>query len=425
MMSNSIVLSLKDERKIRSDLKLLIRKNVFVPRSHEDFLQLKTSPRFPSFFRSNVTGYINPAGWALFYDVKKILFKSVFIKNNISSTTIRKNILDLIVKGVAVEEDAALNILIDEFLGCFAVAISQYNAVFPVTGMELVDINEFYVGQVKFAKSETFFLNNYQLALSKKAFLSNKTVAQCCGVVGDLDCSREKAFFLVAQAINVLRVLCLLGNWERSRDVQINISGYELNGSETVLLEDVKTRELTSCYDRGASPLHDVGISNKIVSEWKQGLLAQFDDLLNKHERSEIEKMLLIALYWLGEAINDPQRSSSFIKFIIALESLFLRKDKEKEIDDWLGKCVAVLVGKDAESMRDIYKEMVQNKGVYDLRSRIVHQGEVIERNVGRVAKIACDVFFEVLCLSKHGYETKDQLFREIDRLNEVIGLNN
>ncbi len=101
--------------------------------------------------------------------------------------------------------------------------------------------------------------------------------------------------------------------------------------------------------------------------------LGLIQEILDKRsgERNPLETALVWAFQSLGCAIVAPTVDMRFLGCIIALERMLIRDHEPTTTERWTDR-LAVLLGKDANHRQTIIKRA---KGMYDLRSRIVHAG--------------------------------------------------
>lgn len=103
---------------------------------------------------------------------------------------------------------------------------------------------------------------------------------------------------------------------------------------------------------------------------------------------SELEKRLLNSIDWLGRAVADTNPTDAFLETMIALESICeteqksLESDLKKDMSFRRKKstCPTTIKSQIESIVRYICDDDSVNLGdIYDLRSRIVHDGEAIE----------------------------------------------
>lgn len=171
-----------------------------------------------------------------------------------------------------------------------------------------------------------------------------------------------------------------------------------------------------------------------------------FDDwiqILSKPDKTELEKAILTAIYWIGEAQNDYIFESAYIKFWTALETLFSIPDKDnmksikcpqcntsietiadkKGITKSLSTGVAILLafgGYRFIEINDVKRIFKAVEKLYDKRSEIIHRGiygNVTPFELADVCKYAVWCVLTCLGLRAQGYETLKQIKEETNRL--------
>jgi hypothetical protein len=97
-------------------------------------------------------------------------------------------------------------------------------------------------------------------------------------------------------------------------------------------------------------------------------------DILSKPNRSAMEDRVLTALLWAGRATVEERREEAFVLFTIALESLLVNSNDKEQLTQRFAIRGAHLIGRNFSARKKIYKDL---KGLYALRSKIVHSGSV------------------------------------------------
>ena len=87
-----------------------------------------------------------------------------------------------------------------------------------------------------------------------------------------------------------------------------------------------------------------------------------------------VEEKVLSALRWFGRGAAAPWDEEGFMNFIIALESLLLRPDREGELTYRLRLRSAFLLARRGERRKSIFDEI---GALYSVRSQIVHRGSL------------------------------------------------
>lgn len=86
---------------------------------------------------------------------------------------------------------------------------------------------------------------------------------------------------------------------------------------------------------------------------------------------SNSEKQILTAVRWIGLGIDEDIGPDKIIKFAIALECLLLDKEDNSKSNSLAKRC-AYILGNNSKERQD---KKIQVKYLYDLRSRVVHEG--------------------------------------------------
>ena len=214
--------------------------------------------------------------------------------------------------------------------------------------------------------------------------------------------------------------------------------------------------ELSLADDRGRRPLQSFEFTNNRLCELKKETF--FDDLCDfvfKEEKTELERCILTAIYWIGEAQNDHDRESSFLKYCIALESILTDKKERRPHakNDYEGKfsffkywiaLKKILINKEERTgithtlckgisillsfggyefinptaIKMTYKKISK---LYDTRSDIVHEGlygKVSAEDLSDICKFSS---WSVLCLfwlrNSYGIESISEIKPQIDKL--------
>ena len=111
--------------------------------------------------------------------------------------------------------------------------------------------------------------------------------------------------------------------------------------------------------------------------------------------KNPVEKLLLTSVCLAGKASVEKVRETSFLMFMIALESLILPK-KNTELNYRLSQRVTWLLGRNLDERRNLKKLI---KELYDTRSEIVHSGhyEISEEEYQKAYRIAKISILELL----------------------------
>lgn len=127
--------------------------------------------------------------------------------------------------------------------------------------------------------------------------------------------------------------------------------------------------------------------------------------LLAKENRNGLEDRLLASIQWAGRAAVDERLDEAFLLFVIALESLLLKKDMLGELRFRFALYGSHLLVKTFNTRKRVFDDLVN---AYDRRSQIVHSGstKVAVTELWRIHTYVRDAILAVLL---------NPLFRDID----------
>lgn len=126
----------------------------------------------------------------------------------------------------------------------------------------------------------------------------------------------------------------------------------------------------------GLRGVHVPTLNTYSINEIKQVGFEIINNLLCKEidELTQLQKDILTAIFWVGNAIKDEEKNIKFIKSVIALETLLI-PDGGRGKRDLLSKRFTSILFAPAskDRKREVYLEM---RSLYDIRNSIIHSGE-------------------------------------------------
>lgn len=258
-----------------------------------------------------------------------------------------------------------------------------------------------------------------------KRHFTNKICVRATAI-GDEAKAEEIAMKQINQGINMLRfMICLLAEGKIIDTIRINLLAESHNASENTLSINLATKQISLGYGRSRKPLQAFPIDPKRLDDLRGTCF--FNDwgvVLSKDHKTELEEAILTAIYWIGEAQNDFCYESAFIKYWIALETLFTLS--KENITKSLSKGISVLLafgGYQFIETREVDALFKNVEELYDKRSKVVHRGvseEVTPIELENVCKYAVWCVLTCFGLRFLGYETLDQIRDETNRLSEL-----
>jgi len=118
-------------------------------------------------------------------------------------------------------------------------------------------------------------------------------------------------------------------------------------------------------------------INSEIIKRMKEGGLTIIDELLLKNDDNltSLEKDLLSAILWFGNAVKEQQKNMKFIKSVIALETLLVPDGGRNKRDTISKRLSSILYAHDDDDKkREVFLNM---RSLYEIRNSIIHSGEV------------------------------------------------
>lgn len=117
-------------------------------------------------------------------------------------------------------------------------------------------------------------------------------------------------------------------------------------------------------------------LSSKVLDEMKRGGFEIIHKLLSKEvdQLTPLQKDMLTAIFWFGNAVKEEKKNMKFIKSVIALETLLVPDGGIGKRDKLSKRFASILY---AQTSIDEKKEVFLNmRSLYDIRNSIIHSGE-------------------------------------------------
>ena len=157
-------------------------------------------------------------------------------------------------------------------------------------------------------------------------------------------------------------------------------------------------------------PMGGYSLAKLSAQKGIQKAIKRVRKLLGKQSRNEVEELLLTAVRWSGRATVSERLEESFLLYAIALECIVLPGMDGGELRHRLSQRVARLLG---GNMGDRVVLQQKTKKLYDIRSKIVHNGfyEVNEDDLNVMRTIAKRVVLRLLSSAEvQGFTRIDHL---------------
>ncbi|WNZ46394.1 HEPN domain-containing protein [Leptolyngbya boryana CZ1] len=334
-----------------------------------------------------------------------------------------------------------------------SVGNSEY--YFVIDGLELNDFSS-----INFGKNEVFLFDEIrrdQLVKSSLSratqqdemklrrtqdFLDDNFLSRVCiksVSYGDSETSSKRAYKQAKHIINYFRfIVCLLAHTKISQQVvRINISSESYSNSERTVIRRTEDNAIILVSGRGRKSLQNFSVDENLYQQiLVNGYLKDFVEIIDAPSQTEIEGRILTAIYWIGEAQNEPDLDVAFIKYWTALESIFtgskeLIGSQNTGVTKSLAIGVAVLNAfseyrfVEIENIKSVRSTMTE---LYSKRSDIIHRGmnylsypKIIDTvDVSEVCKYAAWSICSLFSLRSQ-YTTMSEINGQITRLNTQL----
>lgn len=417
-------------------------KNYVIPETIEEFKQLG-SIFAPKIMISSRDCYFNEKAKGVLNDFVNTLHKIKEIEDTASYSIAYRTTIDSIESAIYSQQKHSKKPSPEKDIKKILRTIihhgqSSYQFFRIVDGIELKELDAVSFGDVKlFAFSEKHMseINKYRKSNNLNGFYDKSIVPfirkyfnnkACISTIanGDEIKAEEIAIKKINQVINLLRFIICIFAYERIYEnrVKANLLAESYNMAENTFHININKKSISLSYGTSRKSLQKLPIDSQTINELKECCF--FDDwifILSKDKKTEIEEAILTSIYWIGEAQNDFDKESAFIKYWIALETLFSVSDDG--ITESLSRGVAILLafgGYRFIGVGEVAKIFADTKKLYKKRSKIVHRGRYEHITPIELAEICQYAVWCVLTcfgLRTQGYKTLKQIKEETNRL--------
>lgn len=200
--------------------------------------------------------------------------------------------------------------------------------------------------------------------------LTGIAIANVKTIAGDLEAARSLALEKVQTVIEVLNCFIPFLYGKNSK-VQVYLPGEASRDNSINVAFQKDDRSSLQFVRHGAYINFDLADLTKQKTR-KLGI-ARLSEILNKSKLTEMDERLFYASRFAGRAAVSSRREDSFLFYAIALESLLVGGNEQKDLTFLLSMRTALILGKNIEEREKIRAEVAK---LYGIRSAIVHRGE-------------------------------------------------
>ena len=323
---------------------------------------------------------------------------------------------------------------IDRCLKSFEESIDLHRVLIPIESFKLESIPELQIGIVRFRNQDLVLKteiprlleiidNNPTIPESQKQLekihldelvlksFSNRVCADI-KVKSEVEKSFQKALYEVNQVLNLLKCYIPL-LFSPGSKVQIGIYGDHNNLSAGL-------RSFISIYQNGGfhcsterfGELEPYKITPDILTYLKENCyLDLLGNILAKeaNSREDLENRIINAMRWIGTGIQSGNDCDKILMFVIAIECL-LNQKKDESISSAIAERCAFLLSEEPDRR---IKNDEKVKRLYDIRSKIVHEGltDITAEDVGSAQWLAISCLFGI-CHRLKDWKNLDQIIK-------------
>lgn len=256
----------------------------------------------------------------------------------------------------------------------------------------------------------------------KKNFFGETCIRVPC--FGDCEKAEQIARSKARLVLNYFRFLFCVVHYERVHEnsIKISMQSETFGQGESFFYQSEPKGSICLSSGIGRRNRQDFELDEQFLKECKEDIF--FNDFFGfafKKEKTEVERIITTAIYWIGEAQADFDKESSFLKYWIALESIFT--SKKEGITEALCKGVSIILAFSSyrfikiHTIDETYKRVSK---LYELRGNIVHRGsyqEIKETELIEMCKLSWQTVLCFFDLRSMNYTHITQVEEQTNRL--------
>lgn len=285
-------------------------------------------------------------------------------------------------------------------------------------GWQLIPFTESEI--VKFSKQER---GDNQWKLHVEEHLTKNYKDKICLLVeveGDFKTARKKAHNIASFVINTLRYfICIhISQTGRVHDVGIMLDAPNRNQGMDGFSFDLESKT-SMMFGYGTKFRQKYPLSKEhfdtMKSQWGAEKLWGINE---KDKPNDLELSIISSISWLGDAHQEIDINSSYVKYWIAIEAL-LTGHKKKDLTSRIKNTIPIMISQFSQELPT--KTEVDN--AYELRCKVVHCGaqDIIKLNdLNKICAWATQCLSVCTHLLDKGYISRDQIEIQIDRMNKA-----
>jgi len=285
------------------------------------------------------------------------------IRKKYSEDYIENTLLDCY--DVLLSDEHAINACIKKIVdGLLDSKIRDYLVISELENIELIDDQEygFIDSTIKILKKDDVPFNTASIRLPRTDILNKPGIITKVRA-GEKEKAKEIALHRFLVSLNLMRLYV--------PSYKPTLKGGLRSSIQSLMLHDYTEKSVLVDSERvGDTILKRAKLSSEIYNKM---LKSGIDEL--KKENS-ISKVLKECLYWYGMGLDESHPATRLIDFVTVLESALKKKSEMTELRRAVSERGAVLLSDNFKDRKKAFKAL---KKIYDLRSKVVHTGAVID----------------------------------------------
>lgn len=321
----------------------------------------------------------------------------------------------------------------------------KYIFIRTIEGIDIKEIKSFHIADIEISiyseEYEQNFMDKYRefnnennyFDISIIPYIRKNYSDKVCILAtanGDREKAEEISLRKIKRGINVIRFLfCCVGGYKLidRNAIKINLFDEAYHSSEKLIFIDDSTKTIGLSIGTGRKVSEKFILnSNKIKDIKEHYFYNDIEDIILKDKnRNELEDVILSSIYWVGEAQNELDTESAFLKYWTALETIFFNSENDGSTES-IAKGISALIcgsGYTTVSLKDIDQIYTSAKKLYKKRSKIIHRGKqdcVLPKELNEVCKYATWSTLSLFSLRAVGHKELKKLKNQFINVYET-----
>ncbi len=300
----------------------------------------------------------------LFNAPTKLLLSTKTVFDKFSEITVQNKTVQMY-HAILVDESKVndeVNKLVSFFLDA---PLCDYVLVSEIENIRILDDSKYQIIDciIKKLKEEDVSFKFDSALLTGDHDLRNKQVIFTKVKAGDTEKAEEIALHNFLVSFNLLKLY--------ATNFKPVLKGRLLSGNQSLISYNENTKDLSCNMAKvGELLLNHAYLDQKLYAQLKN---AGIEELTKQTQISSVVKE---CLYWFGLGLDEKYPAARLINFVTVLESTLKRKEETTELRKTVSERGAILLYEKFEQRKEALKQL---KEIYDIRSKVVHTGVLID----------------------------------------------